>query len=349
MRAAVFAGVGDISVRDAPAPTLGRGDMLVRVRAATICGTDLRIMAGLKTRGLRLPSILGHEFAGDIAAVGECLSGWQVGQPVAVAPVIACGQCASCQRELYNLCDSRKALAYEYDGAFAQFIRVPARAIRAGNVFALPPGLGYAAAAIAEPLSCCLNGQQNLGGIQAGDKVLIVGAGAIGMMHLQLAKAQAATRVFVSEPSLHRRKLAIQNGADLAINPLETDLHDAIMAETAGSGVDKTILAVGLPHVLPQLLRLTRKNGAVNLFAGFPPGARAEIDPNEIHYRQLHISGASASTLTQFARALDMIAAGIIDAEAIVTHRFPLEAFDEALKTARAGRGLKVALLPEAV
>jgi len=346
MRAAVFTGIGDVSLRDAPIPALTPGDMLVRVRAATICGTDLRICAGLKKRGVRIPSILGHEFAGDIAAFGA--GEWRVGQAVTVAPVIPCGECDNCQADLGNLCDNRSALAYEYDGAFAQYIRVPAAAIHAGNVFALPAELDYAAASIAEPLSCCLNGIENMGGIQAGDTVLIVGAGAIGTMHLQLAKASPGTRVIVSEPSAARRRLALANGADAAINPLETDVCTAVMAETGGSGVDKAIVAVGAPELVPELISLTRKNGAISLFAGFPPGSQALIDLNDIHYRQLHISGASASTSAQFARALDLLASRIVDADAIITHRYPLAQFEEALSTAQAGRGLKVALLPEA-
>ena len=329
-------------------PALVPDDMLIRVRAATICGTDLRIHAGLKTRGVRIPSILGHEFAGDITAVGAGVCGWRAGQAVTVAPVIACGQCAYCKADLGNLCENRSALAYEYDGAFAQYIRVPGAAIRAGNVFALPKGVSYIAAAVAEPLSCCINGIENMGGIQAGDTVLIVGGGAIGMMHLQLAKATPETRVIVSEPSAARRRHALSNGADSVINPLETELRAAIMTETGGFGVDKVIVAVGLPQIVPELIGLTRSNGAINLFAGFPPGAQASVDLNDIHYRQIRISGASASTTAQFGRALDMIAAGIIDADAIITDRFPLEQFAEALITAGAGRGLKVALLPEA-
>ncbi|MDE2855178.1 MAG: zinc-dependent dehydrogenase [Chloroflexota bacterium] len=346
MRAAVFAGVGDISIRDAPIPALDAGDLLLRVRAATICGTDLRICAGLKTRGVRAPSILGHEFAGDIAAVGAGLSGWRVGQAVTAAPVIACGACYYCQADLGNLCANRTALGYEYDGAFAQYIRLPAAALRAGNVFELPETVSCEAAALAEPLSCCLNGQQNLGGIQPGDRVLIIGAGPIGVMHLQLAKAAPGTRVIVSDPSDHRRKLAGQNGADLAINPLVDDLGAAVLDLTAGIGVDKVIMAVGVPEILPELIRLTRKNGALNLFAGFPPRARASIDLNDIHYRQIRISGASASTPAQFGRALDLLASGTIDADAIITDRFPLAQFDEALTVAKAGQGLKVALLP---
>ena len=132
------------------------------------------------------------------------------------------------------------------------------------------------------------------------------------------------------------------------IDPLASDVDTAVMAETGGRGADKAILAVGAPEIVPQLLRLTRSNGAISLFAGFPPGAQAQIDLNDIHYRQLRISGASASTRAQFARALDMIAMGAIDAEAIITDRFPLAQFAEALQAARAGRGLKVALLPEA-
>ncbi len=347
MLAAVFEGIDRISLREAPLPEVGGGDLLLRVRAATICGTDLKIIAGEKTRGVRSPCILGHEIAGEIVAVGAQVTDWRVGEHVTVAPVIACGECFYCRRDLENLCPGRKALGYEYDGGFAEYLLVPATAVSAGNVFRLPTDLSCEAAALSEPLSCCINGQDNMGGIKPGETVLIIGAGPIGAMHLQLAKAVPQTRVIVSETLAGRRRMAVENGADSVHDPDDADLYERVMDETSGIGADKIILAVGIADLVKDLLRLARKNGAINLFAGFSANARTRLDLNEIHYRQIHISGASASTPSQFKVALGMIATGVIDAGALVTERFPLEQFEDALDCARAGRGLKVAIMPD--
>lgn len=348
MLAAVFEGIGSINLRDVPLPEVGDGDLLLRVRAATICGTDLRIVSGTKTRGVRTPSILGHEIAGEIVAAGAQVRDWQAGEFVTVAPVIACGDCYYCGRDLENLCAGRQALGYEYDGGFARYLRVPAAAVSAGNVFRLPPDMSCAAAALSEPLSCCINGQDNMGGVQPGETVLIIGAGPIGTMHLQLAKAVPQTRVIVSETLAHRRRLALENGAASVHDPNDSELYPYVMDETAGIGADKIILAVGIADMVTDLLRLARKNGAINLFAGFRAGAKARLDINEIHYRQIRISGASASTRSQFKRALDLIAVGAINAAALVSERFPLERFPDAWQCARAGQGLKVAIIPDA-
>ena len=295
---------------------------------------------------MRIPGILGHEIAGTIVKLGANVSDWKVGSSVAVAPVIACGSCLYCRSEMGNLCANRRALGYEYDGGFAEYLRLPAAAIAAGVVFRIPAGLSPAAAALSEPLSCCINGQENMGGIQPDETVLILGAGPIGIMHLQLAKAVTGTRVIVSEPAAGRRQLARDIGADIAHDPRESSLYDRVMDETSGHGVDKIILAVGIADVVGDLLTLLRKNGAINLFAGFPAGSRVALDINEIHYRQIHISGASASTTAQFGRALDLIASGVINADAIITARYPLDQFDSAFENARQARGLKTAIIP---
>ncbi len=347
MLAAVFEGVEKITFREAPLPEIGAGDLLLRVKAATICGTDLKIFTGAKTRGVRIPGILGHEIAGEIAAVGAGIGDWREGMLVTVAPVIACGTCAYCHKGLENLCANRTALGYEYDGGFAEYVRLPAKAVEARNIVRLPEGTFCEAAALSEPLSCCINGQENMGGIQPGETVLIIGAGPIGMMHLQLAKAVEQVRVIVSEPVAQRRKMASENGADLVHDPNESDLFGCVMDATAGLGADKIILAVGVADLINDLLRLVRKNGAINLFAGFPADSLASLDINEIHYRQIHISGASASTTAQFKRALGLIASGDIDARALITGRYPLEQFHCAFEDARRGRGLKIAILPQ--
>jgi L-iditol 2-dehydrogenase len=346
MLAAVFEGIEQITLREVERPPIGPGDLLVRVRAAAICGTDIRIYKGQKTKGVRIPSILGHEIAGDIVERGSEVSEWAIGDRIVVAPVISCGTCYYCLHGLWNVCNNRTALGYEYDGGFAQYMRVPADALRAGNVFAVPDHISHVEASLSEPLSCCINGQENLG-ILPGDTVLVVGAGPIGIMHIQLVKALADTRVFVAEPDESRRRLAEEFCADIAFDPRSVDTRQLMMEETNGLGLDKIIMAVGLPAAVNDLMVCLRKGGGINLFAGFPAGCQSAVDPNLVHYNQIKISGASASTTKQVKQALDAISAGHVDAKHIATHQFTLHDFDKALESTLALNGLKTVIVPE--
>ena len=346
MIASVFEGARKIVVQEVPVPEIESGDLLVKVHTATICGTDLRIYLGEKTKGVRIPSILGHEFAGEIVEVGRDVTEWRTGMRVTVAPVIACGQCHYCRHRLENLCLNRTALGYEFDGAFAQYIRIPESALRAGNVFQIPEGVSFEEAAIVEPISCCINGQENMGHIQPGDKLLIVGAGAIGLMHLMLARAVDDTTIFVSEPVANRRQLAAELGAHKVIDPLNTDLSERILGETAGLGVDKVIMAIGVPDIVNSLVGLIRKGGGINLFAGFPVGSTAEMDVNALHYGQIHVSGASASAPRHFQSALGLMAEKRIAAQRLITDKWPLSQFEAALQATQARQGLKMVILP---
>jgi L-iditol 2-dehydrogenase len=166
-------------------------------------------------------------------------------------------------------------------------------------------------------------------------------------MHVQLAKALAGTRVLVSEPDEGRRKLAEQLGADVAFDPRSVDTRKLMMTETNGIGLDKIIMAVGLPAAVGDLMLCLRKGGGINLFAGFPVGCQSAIDPNLIHYNQIKVSGASASTAQQVKMALDAISAGHVDARRIATHQFPLRDFDKALHSTLALIGLKTVIVPE--
>ena len=224
MLAAVFEGVENVELQDAPPARNRRGrDLAARQSSHDLRHRSQNRLRRKKTRGVRMPSVLGHEVAGEIADIGANVRDWNVGTDVTVAPVIACGDCHYCRGEMGNLCANRRALGYEYDGGFAQYLSLPAAAIAAGNVFAIPTGVSPAAAALSEPLSCCVNGQDNMGGIQPGDTLLIIGAGPIGIMHLQLAKAVDGTRVIVSEPAAERRQLARDNGVDIAHDPHESE------------------------------------------------------------------------------------------------------------------------------
>lgn len=342
MKAAVLKAVNEIGCETVADPRLSSGDLLVKVRAATICGTDIRILRGRKTAGVRYPSILGHEFSGEIVDAG----GHQhihVGQAVAVCPAFACGHCDACARGAENLCRNLIAMGYEIDGAFAEYVRVPAQGVATGNVFPLPQGLSFEEAALAEPLACVINGQERVA-LSRGDTVAVLGAGPIGLLHVQLAKHAGAGKIIVSQRSALRRDAARAAGADHVINPQDEDVVERVRALTGGAGVDVAICAIGDPALARDAIRMVRPRGRVSLFAGFVKGLEAALDVNAIHYSELMVTGAFGLTRRQFSHALDLIAGGRIDAKALLSHRFPLDDFAAAIATAEQGSAIKVAI-----
>jgi L-iditol 2-dehydrogenase len=345
MPAAVFYAPQDIRHEEVDVPAISDGEVLLRVHAAGICGTDVRIMKGGKK--VAAPIIIGHEMAGDVAAVGSGVTDVKVGDRVTVEPVIPCGHCALCLMGRRNICLTRPTIGYEYDGAFAQYVRIPATAVAAGNIVPLPDGLSYEEAAIAEPLAACVNGIDR-SNIQLGDTVLVLGAGPIGLVHLQLSRASGATRVFVSEPDAERRKTALEFGADEVVDPLNEDLVAKAKGWTNGLGADVVIVASGVPAAMERGMRAVRKGGTFNIFAGSPPNSTFACDPNLVHYSELMVTGSSGHTAAHVRRALSLISSGVLDAKRLITHRFQLDQIGEALGARQALVGLKhVVVMPE--
>lgn len=324
-------------------PALKPGDLLIRVKAATVCGTDIRIFRGRKTAGIRYPSILGHEFSGEVVENGGH-GGFSCGDAVAVCPAIPCGHCAHCIRGYENICKNQIAIGYEIDGAFAEYIRIPEQAVLSGNVFKLPAGLSWEKAALIEPLSCVLNGQERIG-VGIADRVVILGCGPIGLLHVKLARLSGAARIIVSEPSAGRRAAALAAGADVVVDPASEDLKAIVMCETDGLGADKIIVAIGVPRLANDAIGLVRHRGAVSLFAGFSAGETATLDVNAIHYNEIIVTGSFGLDRLQFEKALAMIASGRLEVESMLTHRFALDEIATALETAERGDAIKVAIL----
>ena len=343
VKAAVLKQVNDISCTSVPEPRLEAGDLLVKVRAATICGTDIRIIRGRKTAGVRYPSILGHEFSGDIVDTGGHAQ-FSLGQAVAVCPAFACGHCAACMSGAENLCHNLVAMGYEIDGGFAEYVRIPAKGVASGNVFALPEGMTFEAAALAEPLACVINGQERVR-VGLGDTVVVLGAGPIGLLHVQLAKLSGASRIIVSQRSAVRRAAALAAGADTVIDPTTENVIERVRALTGGQGADVAICAIGDPSLANDAIHMVRPRGRVSLFAGFAKGTEAPLDVNAIHYSELLVTGAFGLSRLQFRTALQMIASGHINAASLLSHRFPLSDFTAALATAEQGSAIKVSLL----
>ena len=342
MKAAILTAPNEISLRDAADPIPNQGDVLIRVRAATICGTDIRIYRGRKTAGVRYPSILGHEFAGDIVDTGGHVS-LSVGDRIGLCPFMSCGQCHLCKTGRENLCSHGTAVGYEIDGAFAELIRIPAQAVAAGNLRPLPQHLSYEEAALVEPLSCVLNGQNKVG-LCSEDTVAILGAGPIGLLHVHLAKLRGAVRIIVSDPNAGRRAAALAAGADAVIDPTSEDVAAQVRAETGGRGADVVICAIGIPALARQATDLAAFGGRISLFAGFSKDETAELEVNAIHYRELTVTGAFGLSRKDFDHAFEMVADGRLNLKSMITHRYGLDNITDALAMAEGGAAMKVVL-----
>ena len=343
MKAAILSAPNELAFTDAADPVAGLGDLVLKIRAATICGTDIRIFRGRKTAGVRYPSIIGHEFSGEVVEAGKDCP-FSIGQRVGVCPAIPCGHCPQCLRGNENLCPELQAIGYEIDGAFAEYIRVPARAVAMGNAHLLPEAISYEEAALIEPLACVLNGQNKVG-LRQGDSVVILGSGPIGTLHIKLARLRGAGRVIVSEPNTARRQAAIQAGADAVIDPTTSDLRAAVLAETRGLGADVVICAIGIPALATQAIGLARPGGRISLFAGFSKGDLGSLDINALHYGELNLVGAFGLQRRDYVDALHMVADRRIEVASMVTHRFDLAQVTDAFAMAESGAAMKVAIV----
>lgn len=343
MKAAILKAPNVLEVADMATPQAGPGELILSIRAATVCGTDLRILSGKKTKGIRFPSVIGHEFSGVVVETGAGVTGFSTGDRVCMDPVVPCRACAYCKAGLENVCQNRQAMGYEFDGAFAQYIRIPAIALQAGNVFKMPEGMSFEAAALSEPLACCINGQKNAQ-VGLGDSVVILGAGPIGLMHAALAKAAGARQVIISEPHAGRRQAALERGVNVACDPTRENLLDLVKQRTEGLGADVVILTIGVPALANEALSLVRKGGRVNLFAGFSQGDMSSIDVNLIHYNEITVTGASALSRSGYELALNMLSTGQIDATSLITHRYGVNDSLAAFEAAASGKAIKVAI-----
>lgn len=345
MNAVVLEGPNTFSPRQYPIPELEPGDILLRMRKAAVCGTDIRILEGKKTKDVRYPSVIGHEICGTVHTLGKDVTGYALGDKVAIANVIPCHTCGSCLSGRENACLNRKAIGYEFDGGFAEFVRIPQLAVANGNLFKLPEHVSFEEGALIEPLACCIRGLRNAG-TGLGNIVLIVGAGPIGLMHLELARIAGASKVIVSEPSAFRREKAAKLGADVTVDPACEDLAAIVKRETGGIGADVIILAIGAPQIVNATIKLCRKGGTVNLFAGFAGTGECSIEANVIHYGEITVNGSTAYKLADYHDAARMVVDNRVHLKEIVTHTFRIKDFRKAYDVCKSGEGLKVLIEP---
>lgn len=325
-----------------PAPQAG--EALVKMEAVTLCGSDVRVWNGQKTGNVRWPATIGHEFAGEVAALGYGVEGFAVGDKVSLAPWFTCGECRSCRNGDSNLCDNMRVFGYQISGGLAEYAIIPSEGVRNGQLVKNSPHLGAEVRALAEPLACVYHGHSR-SRIGNGSVVLIMGGGPIGLLHLKLALMAEAKTVIVSEPSKVRRTVAKDNGAHITVDPTKEDLARAVREATGGAGADVSLICIGFGSLLNDAIALTAKGGLINLFAGFGGDGSAEVDVNGVHYKQLDIIGNSGATLSDYHVAVGLLESGRIDLSGFVTHKFSLGEADLALEMAVSGDAIKVAVV----
>jgi L-iditol 2-dehydrogenase len=339
VKAVVYLAPGRLSYQDVETPVAGPGELLIKTRAALTCGTDVKTFR----RGHHLmnpPMVFGHEFAGDVVEVGEGVSGVAEGTRLVAANSAPCGACFFCLHGKQNLCED---ILFNW-GAFAEYVRVPAR-IAQCNVYQVPPHLDYEEAALLEPLACVVLGNE-AAGIAEGDVVVIAGGGGpIGLMHLQLARHSGAAQVVVIDLNEARLALARDLGASGTVNPARADPVEFVKAVTGGRGADVVVESAGVPEVWSMSLKLVRKGGTVVLFGGCPSGSEIVLDTDSVHYGELTIKGVFHHTPRTVSRALDLLSEGAVNARALITERMPLRDTQRALEMVIAGAAIKVALI----
>jgi L-iditol 2-dehydrogenase len=346
MRVVRFHAPRDVRVEDAPEPTAGPGGLVIRVRNCSICGTDAKIWRSGHPN-LSPPRVLGHEVAGEVVEVGEGTGGWSVGDRVQVIAAIPDGTCHECRHGWPTVCPNQERIGYQHDGGFAELLRVPARALAVGGVNRIPEGLSFAEASVAEPLSCVINGQEQAG-VGQGQTVAVVGAGPIGCLHVRLARARGAARVFLIELSPRRLETAAGLVApDQAIPAEATDTVEAVRTLTDGRGADVIVVAAASGKAQEDALRMAAPRGTVSFFGGLPrDNPTIACDANIVHYREVAIVGANSSSPDHNKQALELIASGAVPVADLITHRLPLERTIEGIHTVTRGEAIKVTVEP---
>ncbi len=343
MQAAVLYGPEDVRMEERPIPKAGPGEVVVKVKAALTCGTDAKVfLRGGHPTMIRPPAIFGHEFAGDVAEVGEGVEGFTPGMRVVSANSAPCNRCFYCKVGRQSMCED----VLYINGAYAEYTSVPPRIVRQ-NLLEIPAGVPYEHAALVEPLACAVHGAEE-SGIRVGDIVVVNGAGPIGLFFVQLAKLKGAW-VISSDVVTQRLQVAESLGADKIVDASGVaDQVAAVRALTPASrGADVVIEATGVPQVWEKSLLMGRKGAIINLFGGCKPGTSITVDTKLLHYSELTIKGVYHHTPYYVRRALDLIARRQIDAEAFITRRLPLSRVAEALEMIVKHDGIKSAVVPE--
>ncbi|MDW8084511.1 MAG: zinc-binding dehydrogenase [Candidatus Caldarchaeum sp.] len=337
MRAAVAYKPFDLVVRDdVEIPKPAPHEILVRVRSVGVCPNDVRFYTGESLHkqipyGENSYGLPGHEWAGEVVEVGSKVDGLQVGDYVAPDHLIPCNNCRYCRLGFTNICVNKS----HYLRAYAEYATA-----HGSYSYKFPKNIKFDEACLAEPLSTVINASR-IADIRAGDIVLVVGAGPMGLLHTMLAKQSGAT-VIVSEVIKERVEAAKKFGAEVAADPSSDDLAKSIKEMTDGVGVDKIIVSIGNPVAIEQHMKYVRKRGVVVIFGGVVPPRNISVDPNQLHYHEVFLTGSFDHTGEDFRKAVKLISQRKLALDNLISHRFPLNEIVQAFETSKSKSGLKV-------
>jgi L-iditol 2-dehydrogenase len=343
MRAGVYRGKGSVVVEDVPVPEISDGEILVRVAACGICGTDVKkIQHGF----VDPPAILGHELAGTVVRVGRGVRRFKEGDRVVSFHHIPCGACFYCEKKLFSQCPGYKKVGLTAGfspsgGGFAQYVRAMPWIVERG-MLALPPGVSFEEATFVEPVNTCLKAVRKAR-VAAGEKVLVIGQGPIGLLLMLLAR-DAGAEVFSSDPIPERRAKSLELGAAAALDPTAGDLAGEIRARTSGRGADVVLLAVPNPSLVAEALSLARPGGRVLLFAHNDPVMRIEFPAAAVGVEEKEILGSYSASVEDQDESARLVFERRLPVRQLISHRFPLEDIVQALSLAArpSGDTLKV-------
>jgi L-iditol 2-dehydrogenase len=342
MTAAVLYGKRDVRIEQIPIPRVEPGEVLVHIKAALTCGTDLKVYRqGFHARMIVPPAVFGHELAGVVAEVGEGVDSFVPGTRVVAANSAPCNSCFFCEQHLTNLCEDLQFI----NGAYAEYIKIPERIVRQ-NLLMLPDNLSFREAALVEPLACVLRACEETG-IEEGNTVVVIGLGPIGLMFVQVLKGMGATVIAAGKRS-NQLAVATQMGADYVVDSTYLNVVEQVRNITKGRrGADVVIEAVGRTETWQQAMGMVRRGGKINLFGGCPSGAHIPLDTTLVHYSEITIKASFHHTPRHIREALEAIHHGRIRAQLLITGEEHLASLRNVLERLLNRNGdLKIAIIP---
>jgi len=331
----------DVRVEERPRPKIGPGEVLVRVMASGICGTDVVEWY----RRHRVPLVLGHEIAGEIVEVGEGVKQCKVGDRISASHHVPCGECHYCMMDHHSVCETLRKTSFE-PGGFSEFLRIPAINIEKGGVYKLADGVSFEEATFTEPLACAIRGQR-LARYRSGQSVLVLGSGISGLLHIQLAKMRGFGKIIATDINDYRLNEAIRFGADSAI-PANEDVPAKVKALNAGRLADLVILCAGAGSVFEQAFKSVDRGGTILVFASAEEGFKFSLPINEFFWRnEMSVISSYAANPKEHVNALELIGSRKVNVKDMITHRFGLKDIQKGFKLVReAKKSIKVIIEP---
>ena len=350
MKAAILEGLNILTVKNVSEPICGEGEIIIQPESVAICGSDVRIFRYGNDRVFP-PTVIGHEIAGTIIEAGAKVTNFKVGQRVVLGadvPDMETGRSYTLKGQ-GNLCPENLAIGYQLDGAFQQKMKLDENTVKYGPIVVIPEHVSFDEAALTEPLACAIHGFE-MAQMSLGKSICIIGLGPLGCMMVELTKSYGAAKVFAAQRSKKRLDMAknFLEGVDATyISTEDEDLVERVLRETNGEGVDVVITAAGTVKAQEDAIKIVKKRGIVNLFAGLKNQPKLELDTNLIHYKECTVLGSHGSNQTDVEKAMVLIAKGDIDTKKYISKYFPLDDIVKAFEFHESREGMKVIVKPQ--